>query len=81
MTAALELLPTLVADGPVTTTTLADRVGLSTSRLTHLFSEQVGLPLRRYVLWTRLMIAVTEVGAGRDLTTAATPPGSPTAPT
>ena len=71
VTAALELLPTLVANGPVTTSDLADRVGLSTSRLTHLFSEQVGLPLRRYVLWTRLMIAVTEVGAGRDLTTAA----------
>ncbi|MBV6761421.1 helix-turn-helix domain-containing protein [Rhodococcus opacus] len=71
VTAALALLPALVADGPVTTTDLAVRGGLSTSRLTHLFGAQVGLPLRRYVLWTRLMIAVTEVGAGRDLTTAA----------
>lgn len=71
VTAALTLLPALVADGPVTTSDIADRVGLSASRLTHLFGAQVGLPLRRYVLWTRLTIAVAEVAAGADLTTAA----------
>ncbi|WP_235214942.1 helix-turn-helix domain-containing protein [Rhodococcus opacus] len=71
MSAALELLPALVASGPVHTRDVARRVGLSASRLTHLFGAQVGLPLRRYVLWLRLTLAVTEVAAGADLTAAA----------
>ncbi len=69
--AALELLPAVIPQGTVRTGDLAHRVGLSTSRLTHLFSRQVGLPLRRYVLWRRLIAAVGEVAAGADLTTAA----------
>jgi len=68
---ALEVLPALVAAGPVTGTELAARVGLSASRLTHLFTEQVGIPLRRYVLWSRLQIAISRVQAGDDLTGAA----------
>jgi AraC-like DNA-binding protein len=46
-------------------------VGLSASRLTHLFTSQVGIPLRRYVLWSRLRIAISRVQAGDDLTDAA----------
>ncbi|MEE6140361.1 AraC family transcriptional regulator [Mycobacterium sp. 050128] len=68
---ALELLPDLVAAGPVSGTELAAQVGISASRLTHLFTEQVGIPLRRYVLWSRLQIAITRVQAGDDLTGAA----------
>ncbi|MGV9409433.1 helix-turn-helix transcriptional regulator [Nocardia sp. NPDC003693] len=68
---ALDLLPALVANGTVGTADIATRAGLSTSRLTHLFSAQVGLPLRRYALWLRLTLAIAEVAAGRDLTTAA----------
>ncbi len=68
---ALLLLPNLVAAGTVSGTELAAQLGLSTSRLTHLFTEQVGIPLRRYVLWTRLRIAITRVQAGDDLTGAA----------
>ncbi|MCV7270138.1 MULTISPECIES: helix-turn-helix domain-containing protein [Mycolicibacterium] len=68
---ALRLLPDLVAAGPVSGTELAARVGISASRLTHLFTEQVGIPLRRYVLWSRLRIAITRVQAGDDLTGAA----------
>ncbi|AFM20321.1 transcriptional regulator, AraC family (plasmid) [Mycolicibacterium chubuense NBB4] len=78
----LRLLPDLVAAGPVSGTELAAQVGLSASRLaaqvglsasrlTHLFTEQVGIPLRRYVLWSRLRIAITRVQAGDDLTAAA----------
>lgn len=67
----LRLLPDLIAQGPVGGTALASRVGISTSRLTHLFTEQVGIPLRRYVLWSRLRIAITRVHAGDDLTDAA----------
>lgn len=68
---ALRLLPDLVAAGPVSGTELAARVGISASRLTHLFTDQVGIPLRRYVLWSRLRIAITRVQAGDDLTGAA----------
>ena len=67
----LRLLPDLVAAGPVSGTELAARVGISASRLTHLFTEQVGIPLRRYVLWTRLRAAIIRVQAGDDLTGAA----------
>ena len=68
---ALRLLPDLVAAGPVSGTELAGLVHLSASRLTHLFTEQVGIPLRRYVLWSRLRAAIVRVQAGDDLTGAA----------
>ena len=68
---ALLLLPDLVAAGSVSGTELAAQLGLSASRLTHLFTEQVGIPLRRYVLWSRLRAAITRVQAGDDLTGAA----------
>ena len=61
----------LVAAGSVSGTELAAQLGLSASRLTHLFTEQVGIPLRRYVLWSRLRAAITRVQAGDDLTGAA----------
>lgn len=44
---------------------------LSASRLTHLFSSEVGMPFRRYVLWVRLRLAVQAVSAGANLTEAA----------
>ena len=68
---ALQVLPDLVAAGPVSGRELAAQVGLSASRLTHLFTEQVGIPLRRYVLWSRLRIAITRVQTGDHLTGAA----------
>ncbi|WP_043737283.1 MULTISPECIES: helix-turn-helix domain-containing protein [Nocardia] len=71
VTAALDLIPGLLAYGPVRTGDVARRVGLSTTRLTHLFSAQVGLPLRRYVLWSRISTAIARVAAGDDLTAAA----------
>lgn len=69
--AALRLLPALVGEGPLRTGDLAHRIGISATRLTHLFTAQVGIPLRRYILWHRLHIAITEVRAGADLTAAA----------
>ena len=68
---ALRLLPDLMAAGTVSGIKLAAMVGISASRLTHLFSQQVGIPLRRYVLWSRLQLAITRVQAGDDLTGAA----------
>ncbi|WP_234390890.1 helix-turn-helix transcriptional regulator [Nocardia suismassiliense] len=71
VTAALDVIPGMLSHGPVRTSDVARRVGLSTTRLTHLFSAQVGLPLRRYVLWTRISTAIARVAAGDDLTAAA----------
>jgi AraC-like DNA-binding protein len=44
---------------------------LSESRFMHLFSEQVGIPWRRYLLWRRLLGAAAHVAAGHSLTEAA----------
>ncbi len=50
---------------------LAAAVGLSESRLGHLFSAQAGLPFRRYVLWQRLQQALALQSGGMSLTDAA----------
>ncbi len=50
---------------------LAARVHLSESRFIHLFTEHVGIPPRRYMLWARLMAAIEAAIAGSNLTTAA----------
>jgi AraC-like DNA-binding protein len=50
---------------------LARRVGLSSGRLIHLFSEQMSLPVRRYVLWLRLRDVVLSLAMGHTLTEAA----------
>jgi AraC-like DNA-binding protein len=44
---------------------------ISPSRLTHLFSEQVGIPFRRFALWLRLRRAAEHVWRTRSLTEAA----------
>ncbi len=50
---------------------LARNVGLSASRLMHLFTTSVGVPLRPYVLWLRIQRATGELAAGRSATEAA----------
>lgn len=52
-------------------TELAARVHLSPSRFTHLFRQQTGLPLTRYLLWTRLLAALEAVAQGANTTAAA----------
>jgi AraC-like DNA-binding protein len=69
--AAIRLLPTLVGAGTVRGADVAALVGVSASRLTHLFTDQMGITLRRYVLWLRLQAVITRVKAGDDLTDAA----------
>jgi AraC family transcriptional regulator len=46
-------------------------VHLSPSRLRHLFVEQTGLAFKTYLLWLRLVRAVTVYSEGRSLTEAA----------
>jgi AraC-like DNA-binding protein len=50
---------------------LAAAVGLSPSRLIHLWKDEIGVPLRRYVLWIRLRHVVACVAIGRSLTESA----------
>lgn len=49
----------------------AASVFLSPSRFLHLWTEHVGLPFRRYLLWRRLTRALLLVGRGSSLTDAA----------
>lgn len=49
----------------------ARTLGVSASRLRHLFAEQIGMSFRRYTLWLRLNAAIDEVLHGASITTAA----------
>lgn len=49
----------------------AASVGLSESRLVHLFSHEVGVPWRAFLLWTKLRRAIEAVATGSTLTAAA----------
>jgi len=52
-------------------TELAADVGLSASRLLHLFKYEVGVPLRRYKLWVAMGAATSAIARGEPLTAAA----------
>jgi AraC-like DNA-binding protein len=70
VTDALRLAPAL-ADGPMLLAEIASRVGLSASRLGHLFAEQVGVPYPVWRRWLRLQLALTAIQGGASLTAAA----------
>lgn len=50
---------------------LAARVNLSPSRLMHVFTESVGIPLRPYLRWLKLQRAATSIVNGAGLSEAA----------
>jgi AraC-like DNA-binding protein len=50
---------------------LANVAGLSRSRLMHVFTESVGVPLRPYILWLRLQHAACELMHGTTASSAA----------
>lgn len=54
---------------------LAQVVALSPSRLLHLFTEQTGVPLRRFRIWLRFRHALEAFASGASLTTAAVDAG------
>jgi AraC-like DNA-binding protein len=56
---------------PVSADDLARRVGLSTSRLLHLFKEQMGTPLRPHIQWLRLSNAMVRIADRTSITDAA----------
>jgi len=54
---------------------LAQVVTLSESRMQHLFKEQIGVPIRRYILWMRIRHVLDLALAGCSLTLAANQSG------
>lgn len=70
VTRAMQLIEAAL-DSRIVAADLAASLALSESRFLHIFREQAGLPLRRYVLWTRLRRALTLALAGDPMTTAA----------
>lgn len=50
---------------------LADSVHLSPSRFAHVFKDEIGVPVRRYLLWLKMRKALDVAIAGHSLTTAA----------
>lgn len=56
---------------PISADDLARRVGLSPSRLLHLFSEQMRTPLRPHIQWLRLSDAMVHIAEGTSITDAA----------
>jgi AraC-like DNA-binding protein len=58
-------------DVPASLGEAAAAVGLSATRLGHLFTEQLGLPYTAWRRWTRLQHAMTAVQRGASLTQAA----------
>ncbi|MDD1621677.1 MAG: AraC family transcriptional regulator [Methylococcaceae bacterium] len=58
-------------DDLTSVTTLAALVGLSSSRFQHLFTQQIGVPFRRYRGWNRMRQGIREIIKGHNFTTAA----------
>lgn len=52
-------------------TELAEKVNISESTLAHLFKKEIGIPLRKYVLWKRMRTVEKEVQRGLNITQAA----------
>lgn len=69
-----KLIRTLAALPPDSDTSLehlAESVGLSPSRLMHVFSESVGIPLRPYLAWLKIQRAAAAIVSGVPLSAAA----------
>jgi len=58
-------------DKKITLEFIAQSVFLSESRLVHLFKEQIGISIRKYILWDRINFAVKKIIDKESLTEAA----------
>lgn len=59
---------------------LAKLVFISPSRLVHLFTEQVGIPIRKYILWKKLLTAFEKAAESQNIADAALYAGFSDAP-
>ena len=67
----VEFIKNDLALGQLSADLLAENIHLSTSRFCHLFKEQIGIPVRRYILWCRIQEAAKELIKGGNFTKAA----------
>jgi AraC-like DNA-binding protein len=67
-------------DLPIKINDLASKVFISPNRLIHLFTDQVGIPIRKYILWRKLLIALQEMLTTKNITQAALEGGFSDAP-
>jgi len=59
------------SDDLISAATLAETAGLSVSRFQHVFTQQIGVPFRRYRSWIRVRKAILEIIKGNNFTIAA----------
>lgn len=59
---------------------LSDIACLSESRLSHLFTQEVGIPIKKYLLWSKLQNAIDALAKGMSLSSAAHEAGFADAP-
>lgn len=59
------------SDAALDARALARAVGLSQSRAAHLFRDEIGAPIRSFLLWSKLRRAFTGIAQGLSLTEAA----------
>ena len=67
----IQAIETRFADQNVTLSELSDVSFLSEGRLAHLFKEQLGISVHQYVLWKRIILAVSKSRSGASLTACA----------
>lgn len=46
---------------------ISNEISLSESRMLHLFKEQVGVPLRKYILWKKLRRAISSFASNKKM--------------
>ena len=66
-----EYIRTNITSRDISLETVADVACLSSGRLVHLFKYQIGIPLRPFILWCRIKVAVQAVLSGMNLSGAA----------
>ncbi len=44
-----------------------DKLSLSKSRISHLFTGEIGIPLKQYILWKKLLFAIDSIRSVSDL--------------
>jgi AraC-like DNA-binding protein len=68
------------AQGSVSIKDLAGTVHISPGRLIHLFTQQVGIPVRKYILWSKLMASLKRLEKNVNFTHVALDGGFADAP-
>lgn len=68
ITNCIKAIEAVFTDQNVTVTALADVSFLSEGRLSHLFKEQLGISIHQYILWKKIILAVSKSRMGASLT-------------